>query len=386
MTTHTFLTVPVWLSGAFAAVVCCASAVPAYGQAAEPSVNQPATSSSTDSGIVRFFGQTAVTGFADAYYGWRFNKQDALLRNFDVDHNALSLNMVEIAFDKTPVADSRVGFRLDLTGGPASALVNALEPGKAGYLQTFQQAYVSYLAPVGSGLQIDAGKFVTPAGAETIETRDNWNYSRSFLFALAIPYYHMGVRTAYHVNAATTVSGYLVSGWNDVVDNNRSKSAGLSVGFKPNASWALTQTYFAGKEQAGDADGGVRQLFDTVVSFTATPKLSLLGNVDYGRDAVDGVDVAWYGIATYLKYQATDRWAFSPRYEWFSDADGFATSVEQRLQSVTLTGEYKMAGVITRLEWNTGWSGQRVFDNGGVNLKKTQSSLVLGALYAFSSK
>ena len=97
---------------------------------------------------------------------------------------------------------SRVGFRLDLTGGPASALVNALEPGEAGYLQTFQQAYVSYLAPVGSGLQIDAGKFVTPAGAETIETRDNWNYSRSFLFALAIPYYHMGVRTAYRVNAS----------------------------------------------------------------------------------------------------------------------------------------------------------------------------------------
>ena len=27
-----------------------------------------------------------------------------------------------------------------------------------------------------------------------IEAKDNWNYSRSLLFALAIPFYHVGVR------------------------------------------------------------------------------------------------------------------------------------------------------------------------------------------------
>ena len=43
---------------------------------------------------------------------------------------------------------------------------------------------------------MDVGKFVTSAGAEVIETNGNWNYSRSLLFALAIPYYHMGVRTS----------------------------------------------------------------------------------------------------------------------------------------------------------------------------------------------
>ena len=32
------------------------------------------------------------------------------------------------------------------------------------------------------------------AGAEVIETHSNWNYSRSLLFAWAIPYYHMGLR------------------------------------------------------------------------------------------------------------------------------------------------------------------------------------------------
>ena len=29
-----------------------------------------------------------------------------------------------------------------------------------------------------------------------IESKDNWNYSRSLLFAWAIPYYHFGLRSS----------------------------------------------------------------------------------------------------------------------------------------------------------------------------------------------
>ena len=54
--------------------------------------------------------------------------------------------------------------------------------------------------PLGKGLQINVGKFVTPAGAEVIETKDNWNYSRGLLFALAIPYFHFGTSAKYAFN------------------------------------------------------------------------------------------------------------------------------------------------------------------------------------------
>ena len=43
-------------------------------------------------------------------------------------------------------------------------------------------------------MQCDVGKFVTPIGAEVIESQDNWNYTRSILFGYAIPFYHVGVR------------------------------------------------------------------------------------------------------------------------------------------------------------------------------------------------
>ncbi len=135
-----------------------------------------------------------VTGFVDVYYLYDFNKVDPALRTFDVQHNAFSLSLAEIAFAKGVTTDSRVGFRIDLDFGKTADLVAAYEPeadGKEIYKHV-QQAYLSVLA--GSKLQLDAGKFVTPLGAEVIESQDNWNYSRSVLFGYAIPFYHTGLR------------------------------------------------------------------------------------------------------------------------------------------------------------------------------------------------
>ena len=78
-----------------------------------------------------------------------------------------------------------------------------------------KEAYLEYMAPIGKGLQINVGKFVTPAGAEVIETKDNWNYTRGILFAWAIPYFHTGLSAKYAFNRKFALTGYLVNGWNN---------------------------------------------------------------------------------------------------------------------------------------------------------------------------
>ncbi|HYJ47218.1 MAG TPA: outer membrane beta-barrel protein, partial [Pyrinomonadaceae bacterium] len=159
---------------------------------------EPAKAKSQDGGILDFFRKVEVSGFIDGYYSYNFNKPSGrtnVLRNFDTRNNEFALNLAEIVFEKKPdPADSRVGFRLDLDYGPATDMVHASEPGGREVYKVVQQAYGSYLAPIGTGLQVDVGKFVTMHGAEVIETKDNWNYSRGLLFAWAIPYYHMGLR------------------------------------------------------------------------------------------------------------------------------------------------------------------------------------------------
>lgn len=98
-----------------------------------------------------------ITGFIDAYYGYNFLRPagDTQLRNFDTKHNQLSLNLIEVALEQKPTPDSRLGFRTDLNFGPATEMVHAFEPGGADAFRSFEQAYVSALAPLGKGLPLD---------------------------------------------------------------------------------------------------------------------------------------------------------------------------------------------------------------------------------------
>jgi putative OmpL-like beta-barrel porin-2 len=71
------------------------------------------------------------------------------------------MSMAEVSLAKTSTADSRGGFRVDLDYGPTQAIVNAAEPGGLSIDENIGQAYRSFLAPAGTGVSIDVGRFVT---------------------------------------------------------------------------------------------------------------------------------------------------------------------------------------------------------------------------------
>jgi Putative beta-barrel porin-2, OmpL-like. bbp2 len=372
------------LSAALMTAVTAAPAVAQDGPAAAPTP-QPSPDPSPAAGGAAPT-PLEVTAFADVYYGWHFNKTDAALRNFDVNHDTFSINLVEVALEKKSSTASRVGFRADLDFGPAADTVASLEPGGSGeeIFKHLQQGYVGVLA--GSKLQLDFGKFVTPHGAEVIESKDNWNYSRSLLFALAIPYYHVGFRASMPVSDKVSLAGFAVNGWNNGTENNTGKTFGLGASVKPNGKLTWVGNYMTGPEQADD-NQDKRHLFDTTVTLTATPKLSLMANYDYGKDTVAGSPVTWQGVALYARYEVTGFWAVAPRYEWVDDEDAFMTGTRQTLQEFTLTSEFKIAkSLITRLEYRRDFSDAVFFPTDTGSKKKSQTSLTVGVLYAFGGK
>ena len=321
-----------------------------------------------------------VTGFVDVYYGYNFNKVDPSLRTFDVQHNTFSLSLAEVAFAKGVTPESKVGFRADLDFGKTADLVAAYEPesdGKEIY-KHIQQAYVSLLT---GKVTWDVGKFVTPLGAEVIESQDNWNYTRSVLFGYAIPFYHAGIRANLAATPKLTLSGYLVNGWNNTSEINGNKTFALGFTWKPTDKITWIAQDMAGKETP-DSDT-TRNLFDTTLTVAATSKLSLMANFDYGKEG----DVKWWGIAAYAKYQANPNWALVGRYEYLDDTEGGFMTFGTKGQTITVTSDHLIAGALkARLEYRTDFADEAIFAKSDGSDKKSQTTLTVGLVYGFGGK
>ena len=364
-----------------------AAATPASAPADPATPPDPKADPAQESGIVGFFRNTELGGLADVYYDYYSTKPtgDALYRNFDTKHNQFGFSMAELWVAKGPTSDSRAGFKVRFTIGPAATLIHASEPGTTEIFQNIEEGYVSYLAPLGKGLQFDVGKFVTQHGAEVIESKDNWNYSRSLLFTLAIPYYHSGVRATYTPTEKVTIMADVVNGWNDVTDNNGSKTFGVQVAVKPIPALSIVQNYMAGPEQPGN-NVDWRHLSDTTITYTTTPKFSLMANYDYGSDTIGGVNGHWQGVAGYARFQPGKYVAISPRLEWYHDAAGFTTGAPQTLKEATMTLELRgTESFLWRIEYRGDFSNAAVFSSPDGFVKR-QQSIGFGVLYWFSTK
>lgn len=377
---------PTWLPAQQTAQV---ADTPSAG--AQPAPSIPAASPTWSVGGIDF------SGLASGYFSGNFNNPDSRenqLQNFDFKANQFSLEMAKVTMAHS--ADP-VGFQVDLGFGKAFDWIHATEPsGQTGYLRNIEQAYVSLKPANAKGLEVDFGQFVTSAGAEVIETMTNWNYSHSLLFAWAIPYYHFGVRASMPLTKSFTGGVQVVNGWNDTEDNNKGKTLGFT-GVYAKPRYTLYTTYYTGPENA-NTNVGWRNLIDTNLVLTPTPKLSAYINYDYGqnRNAVEdesgkftaGSLGRWQGIAVAAHYQATSKSSFTPRVEYFTDPQGFATGTAQKLNEFTVTYEYKMAeGLLARVEFRNDHSDVPVFDkNDKPASAKNQPGINVGFIAFFGPK
>lgn len=393
----------------FAAMACCAGVLltmqsaqaqdaspPSTAPASTTPVSTPPAATPAAAPSVWSVGGIDFSGLVDGYYNFNANHPPEStngnqLRNFDYDANTFSLNMAKLtmAHDADPV-----GFRIDLGFGKAFNEILSTEPN----FKHLEQAFVSWKPTRGKGFEADFGEFVTSAGAEVIETKDNWNYSRSLLFALAIPYYHVGLRTSMPLSKSFTAGVQVVNGWNNFSDNNSGKTIGLTGAYaKP--KFSVNANYYVGPEN-DHTNKGYRNLLDATLLLTPTPKVSAYINYDYGQnrnaDVIDSEATIpqyqttslshWQGIAAALHYQATSKIAFTPRFEYFKDESGFSTGTVQNVNEFTLTGEYKMPeGLLARLEFRRDDSDQPYFAKGS-RLVDAQSTLELGVVAFFGPK
>lgn len=323
-------------------------------------------------------GRILWSGIVDGHYSFANNHPSTKvnqLRNFDVKADRVAVTMVRGALEMTP---EPFGFKADVGYGKGYDVLNFNEPREAA--QIFGQMYVSLKPKRWKGVQVDFGKFMTSAGAEVFESHLNWNYSRSYLFALG-PYYHFGGRVTVPLQKHVTAGFQLVQGWNNIVDNNGAKTAGFTASFIwDKVTWS--QNYYVGPEGAS-GKSGMRHFYDTVLLLNPTRRVSAYLNYDYGidQDPINGRK-RFLGIAAAVRMAVSERFSLTPRYEWYHDADGaaFLTGTKQKLREVTLTGDWKIRnGLLARAEYRHDASNQPFFDRGNqVGAARGQTTMLVG--------
>ncbi len=308
--------------------------------------------------------------------------------------NSFTLDLAELQFLKEATKGT-VGYKVKLIAGDFAKTMNKFGIGISSESSNdafdVMEAYVEYLAPVGSGLKVRFGRMGTFHGAEVIEARDNPTYSRSFLFVFAEPLTHTGVSATYTFSDTLNAGVHLVNGWDDAQDNNRGKTVGLNINYAPLETVSGAFNFMYGPEQANQ-DGHNRFLFTAVVTMKPLKPASVILAVDYGKEkkAVPGEDgdledATWYGAAATGKYDVNDAWSVAARGEYFNDKDGARTGKEQKLKEITLAAEWRVAsGLTLKPEYRHDWSDEKVFYNSDTEIdKKTQDTVALGATYTW---
>jgi hypothetical protein len=300
------------------------------------------------------------------------------LRNVDLDTNRFNLGAVNFMLEHV---GETFGFHLDSGFGKSFDTNIASDPW-SGPNRYIGQAYVTYKPLKGTPLEFDFGKFYTSAGAEVVDPEKDYQYSRSLLFVLGEPIYHFGLRASAPVTRTFTAGVQVVSGWDDVVDNNGGKTLGFTTEWK-HAKWSWANVYYVGPEKIG-SNRGDRHLANSVFHFT--PKSSIHAYVEglygYENRIATGHD-DWYGVAGAVRFNVTRRLTLSPRTEWFSDPTGFRTGEVQHLFEATGTADYHMSRhIIARAELRHDQSDTPYFERGEDEpLARTQNVAMIALLF-----
>jgi hypothetical protein len=328
------------------------------------------------------------------------------LRLYDLD-GGYTFNMAEFSLKKDPSEARPFGFGLVVTGGEDARKNHALGifrgdsdvfPFRDTPPIDLQEAYASYKFPLGSGLVLRAGKFVSLLGYEVIESPNNLNFSRSYLFSFAVPLTHVGALLSYNFGQVVTVVAGPVVGWDVAKDNNSAMSVMGQIAVGPIQDVVLGLNWITGPEQAGN-NHHVRTVLDGTLSYTAIKNLTLGANVDYGWEykepslvgaALSRTTAKWWGVAGYAAYDWTDSFRTALRAEYFEDRDSARTAarapgLKTAIWETTLTVQYKIwKGLVARAEYRHDQANEKVFKTKLFGpTSKAQDTLSLDFYYLF---
>ena len=369
-----------------AMVVLALAAAPPAARAQTPAPTPPAESApASEEKTPSFRDELRLFAYLEMSYTWNLGGASRggvnELRVYD-NIEGFTFNLAEFSVKKDPSERYPFGFGLVLTLGQDAQKNHSLgifrgEDDESPFRNTshfdLQEAYLSVRIPVGTGLILKAGKWVSLLGYEVIESPNNLNFSPGYLFNFAGPFTNTGVSATYSIADWITVVAAVTTGSDTSADNNDRPTYGGGFQLTPGKDLTFTVGTLVGPEQ-NDNNTHIRWVLDLVGVYTGIDKLTLAGEITGGKEAHDpslaavntrqDTDASWWGWGLWAAYDWTSRFRTALRQEYFKDADGARTGFgnELSLWSTTLTFQYKIwRGLVSRLEYRHDQANERAF-------------------------
>lgn len=259
------------------------------------------------------------------------------------------------------------------------------------------QFYALFRLPVGEGVTVKVGKYVTPMGYEVIDAPGNALYSHSFGFAYAIPFTHTGIQFDYAINDKIGVYYGLTWGWDQFRDANGTLSHMAGGSIKVTDKLTTLLNVITGPEGV-DENTDYRTVVDAIVTYAVSDNLTLAVNGDIGYERFAGPARAtgangsgdwWQGIATYATYSIVPKQlATTLRAEYFRDATGTRTGTGVAVDLIEVTAgldihplkKFLNLRVRPEVRWDHA-AGDEVFDAG--NPKKDQVTFATDVIITY---
>jgi hypothetical protein len=367
------------------------------------------------SAVEKFLG-IGISGFFDSSWTWASthpgsaNGHHISGRYFDQDYNQLIFNNFNLTLDK-PEKDWGVGFHLVGDFGRTGQLLRQATLWHAKLQREgaaeLREAFFTFTIPIGEGLQVKGGKFVTPMGTEILPAPGayNDNISRSFAFNFGVPITHTGAMFTYPFTKILSANAALITGWDNPNDNNSAPSFMGGVNFTPADAFALASNLMVGPEQKKNTNH-TRVTWSNVATIKPVDPVTIyfeytLGHEQHALTPVGQVcskggafcrDAWWHAFAGILSYGWTDRFTTAGRLETFIDSQAARTGglaatnpvSHVNLGEMTLTAAYKFtAKLLGRAELRQDWANKSVFLRRNAAADKAQTTLALQAIYGF---
>lgn len=306
----------------------------------------------------------------------------------DTAKNSFGIHQIGLVMSKLP--QEGYGGYLNLLAGSDAGVIcsyglcssgptgNGATPFSGGNFD-IPQAYLQYATGPWTFI---GGKFASLAGAESYDSSQDTNITRSILYAHQ-PFTHTGVRTVNALDASTNLTIGVNNGWDQATAMTSSKTLelGISKTFTPQTSLVasiytgdeamnqmgtgFTQTLVNGNMVTTGINGsllpteggrsGLRTILDTVITSNLTSATTVILDADHvtQQNALIGVNQAgtetYWGVAGYLNHQFNEQYRLSLRGEELRDDQGVAIAAQgtppgaNTLRELTLTLGYDPA-------------------------------------------